>query len=91
MKSTVRTVDPADINEIERIADESDLSSWSHQGYLDEIGRRDSIFLTVATQDGGLSGFIAGRIVPGPDAEIYNIAVVEKDRRRGLGLALLRK
>lgn len=91
MKPTVRTVNLNDIDEIERIADQSGLGTWTHQGYLDEIGRRDSIFLTVATRDGGVSGFIAGRIVPGPDAEIYNIAVAKNARRLGLGLALLRK
>jgi ribosomal-protein-alanine N-acetyltransferase len=34
-------------------------------------------------------GFIVGRIVPGPDAEIYNIAVSQSTRRQGFGRLLL--
>jgi len=89
MKTFVRTVVRADIPEIKRIADESGLSHWTRQGYFDEIDRPDSIFLTVATGDDGIVGFILGRIVPGPDAEIYNIAVEKNTRRHRLGHVLL--
>jgi len=89
MRTTVRNTILADITELERVADESGLSPWTRQGYVDEIERPDSIFLTIETDDRGISGFIVGRIVPGPDAEIYNIAVTKKARRHGLGQSLL--
>jgi ribosomal-protein-alanine N-acetyltransferase len=89
MSITVRAAILTDVSEIERIAGQSGLSTWTHQGYLDEIKRTDSIFLIVETDDRSVSGFVVGRVVPGPEAEIYNIAVAKKARRRGLGRELL--
>jgi ribosomal-protein-alanine acetyltransferase len=47
--------------------------------------------LLIETSDKGISGFIVGRIVPGPDAEIYNIGVRQSVRQLGLGRLLLAK
>ena len=89
MPTLIRTVNPSDISELERIAEESRLSPWTQQGYIDEIMRPDSIFLLAETADNEIMGFIVGRIVPGPEAEIYNIAVSKKARRQGTGNGLL--
>lgn len=85
----IRPVVPSDISEIERIAEKSHLSPWTRQAYIDEIERPGSIFLVAETPYNAILGFIVGRIVPGPDAEIYNIAVVENARRQGAGKGLL--
>jgi len=85
----IRPAVQADISQLERIAEESSLSSWTRQGYIDEIERPDSIFLLAETADDVIVGFIIGRIVPGPDAEIYNIAVAENARRQGVGNGLM--
>lgn len=85
----VRAVMLEDVATLESIAEESHLSRWTHQAYLDEVTRSGSIFLLIETADLGISGFIVGRLVPGPDAEIYNIAVAKKARRHGFGPALL--
>ena len=89
MSITIRTAVLTDVSDIEHIAEESGLSPWARQGYLDEIERPDSIFLTAETPDCLVSGFVVGRFVPGPEAEIYNIAVAKQLRRRGLGRELL--
>lgn len=85
----IRPAVPADIPQLERIAEESRLSPWTQQSYIDEIDRPDSIFLLAGTSDSVILGFIVGRIVPGPDAEIYNIAVAENARRQRVGNGLL--
>jgi ribosomal-protein-alanine N-acetyltransferase len=85
----VRAAALEDLATLEGIAEESRLSLWTHQAYLDEVTRPGSIFLLIETADLGISGFIVGRLVPGPDAEIYNIAVAKKARRHGFGHALL--
>jgi ribosomal-protein-alanine N-acetyltransferase len=85
----IRPVRSSDISEIERIAAVPELSAWTYQAYADEVTRSDSIFLLVETPDQTISGFIVGRIVPGAEAEIYNIVVRQDARRQGFGSLLL--
>lgn len=86
-----------DLAAIVQIAQESGLSSWSGNDYMDEISRDDSIMLRLETDTGETIGFLVGRRVISSsaedefDAEIYNIAVKRGFRGHGGGTALLQK
>lgn len=86
-----------DIADVVQIAQESGLSSWSENDYLDEISRDDSIMLRLETGTGETIGFLVGRRVISSntenlfDAEIYNVAVKQGFRGNGGGTALLQK
>jgi ribosomal-protein-alanine N-acetyltransferase len=77
-----------------RIADETNLSPWSAQNYLDELKNPDAIMLRLVADDNSTLGFVVGRTVIGGkietqvDAEIYNIAVTCDDQGKGHGQAL---
>ena len=87
-------VDASHICELIRIGDETNLSPWTAQSYLDEMKNRDSVMLRLAGIDNTTIGFVVGRFVAGGqlepirDAEIYNIAVVEHEQRKGFGQLL---
>jgi len=90
----VRPVEASHIADLMRIADETNLSPWSAQNYLDELKNPDAIMLRLVADDNSTVGFVVGRIVAGGkietrvDAEIYNIAVTRGDQGRGHGQAL---
>ena len=77
---------------IREIANSSGIDAWTVDQYLQEIHSTESIVL-VAMFDGAVLGFVLGRVVPGnvaaTEAEIYNIAVVNEARRKGIGRMLL--
>lgn len=85
----VRRVERSHICELIQIAEESRLSPWTAQNYLDELKNENSIMFRLEADDSSTIGFIVGRTVPGredeTDAEIYNIAVVAEKRKRGCG------
>ncbi len=84
----------SDLRAIEDIAHARNLAPWSADDLLNELTRPDSLFLK-ATRDSLITGFIIGRIIPsvrvkdGLDAEIYNLAVVPVEERRGVGSMLM--
>lgn len=92
---SIEPVRSSDIPSLIEIADECDLSFWSHQGFMDELARNDSVMLLIRA-DAAIAGFIIGRVVPGnspettSEAEIYNIGVAKEFRRRGAGRELLK-
>lgn len=87
-------VDGSHIAELIRIGEETKLSPWTAQGYLDEMKNPDSILLRMAADDNSTIGFVVGRFVNGGqpetvfDAELYNIAVIESEQRKGFGQLL---
>lgn len=91
----VRPVDSSHIGDLIRIAEDTNLSPWSAQSYLDEMKNPGAVLLRLESPDNLTVGLIVGRIILGglidaqTDAEIYNIAVIEAMQRRGLGDALL--
>ncbi len=91
----VRPVDSSHIADLIRIADETNLSPWSAQSYLDEMKNPDAVLLRLESGDNQTVGFVVGRIILGgliearTDAEVYNIAVIEPLQKRGLGQVLL--
>ncbi len=87
----IRPIEAAHIADLIRIAEETNLSHWSAQSYLDEMKNPDAIMLRLDAGDNSTIGFVVGRFVPGGeieivmDAEIYNIAITENEQRKGLG------
>lgn len=91
----IRPVDASNIGDLIRIGDAANLSPWSAQGYLDEMKNADAIMLRLVDENNLTIGFIVGRLVVGGeidirhDAEIYNIAVIDAEQRRGHGQRLI--
>jgi ribosomal-protein-alanine N-acetyltransferase len=76
------------------IADERGLSHWTHENYIDEMARNDSILLKLSVDGEGLVGFLVGRTYAGSDdgsgleCEIYNIGLYRRFQGLGLGQRL---
>lgn len=91
-QNMIRPLEKNDIGEILDIQKESGLSFWSAEDYEKEFEKKDSI-CKVASEDKKIVGFIVVHLLIGKDsfesAEIYNIAVKEKFRQRGIGQKLL--
>jgi ribosomal-protein-alanine N-acetyltransferase len=93
--SRIRPIEPANIADLILIGEATGLSPWTAQNYLDELKNENAIMLRlVAEDDNSIIGFVVGRLVAaaettdGLDAEIYNIAVVEPEQRKGCGQTL---
>lgn len=90
----IRPVETANIGDLIRIADETNLSHWSAQSYLEEMKNPSSIMFRLVDEDNSTRGFVVGRIIPGGviettlEAEIYNIAVTIQEHGRGRGQIL---
>ena len=90
----IRVVEAAHIADLMRIAEETNLSHWSAQNYLEEIKNADAIMLRLVSEDSSTIGFVVGRFVIGGeieaivDAEIYNIAVTNHEQQKGFGQLL---
>lgn len=90
----IRSVEASHIADLIRIAEETNLSTWTAQNYLDELQIPDSIMLRLESATNQTIGFIVGRLVQGGtvetemDTEIYNIAIVENEQNKGLGQRL---
>ncbi|MBA2379035.1 MAG: GNAT family N-acetyltransferase [Blastocatellia bacterium] len=91
-------IEPVVTNDIRwmiAIAEEANLSPWSFRDYYEENARYDAFLRKAVSSDGEFLGFIVARYVPSntnvtaTDAEIYNIGVESKYRRRGTGSELL--
>jgi [ribosomal protein S18]-alanine N-acetyltransferase len=93
-QTRVRPIDALHIGDLIRIADETNLSPWTAQGYLDEMKNDDAIMLRLVSDENRTLGFIVGRTVVGGaieprlDAEIYNIAIAERYQGNGFGQIL---
>lgn len=86
-------VGPHLIDEILSIQTECGLSEWTREGYLDELGRSDSV-LIAARIGTTLVGFLAGRSPASTNSQpshgdIYNIGTRAAFRQKGVGTALL--
>jgi [ribosomal protein S18]-alanine N-acetyltransferase len=90
----IRPVDASHIGEMIRIGEETNLSPWSAQSYLDELKNPSAIMLRLVDEENTIIGFVVGRIILGGeietrrDAEIYNIAVAEQYQQKGCGQQL---
>jgi [ribosomal protein S18]-alanine N-acetyltransferase len=86
---TIAKVELADIPELKTIEIECSLSPWTISAYEDEQRRADSVMLKMQSADGGIVGFIVGRVPAHGEAAIYNIGTKSKYRRQGVGSNLL--
>jgi len=90
----IRLVETSQIADLMRIGDETNLSHWSAQSYLEELKNPAAILLRLVAEENSTIGFVVGRIVAGGvvetqlEAEIYNIAVTTSEHRRGFGQKL---
>jgi [ribosomal protein S18]-alanine N-acetyltransferase len=90
----VRSIEAAHIGDLIRIGEETNLSPWSAESYLDEMKNVDAIMLRLVAENNSTIGFVVGRLVfggrevPRREAEIYNIAIADAEQRQGLGQTL---
>ncbi len=93
----VRHVEASNIADLIRLGEETNLSHWSAQGYLDEMKNPDAIMFRLVDDNNATIGFVVGRFVIGGqiekqlDAEIYNIAITAGEQNKGLGQMLLER
>ncbi|MFN2500519.1 MAG: ribosomal protein S18-alanine N-acetyltransferase [Pyrinomonadaceae bacterium] len=90
----IRPVESCHIADLIWIGEVTNLSPWSAQNYIDEMKNSDSELLRLESPESTTIGFLVGRFVTAAhdeartDAEIYNIAVIEHEQRRGYGQLL---
>lgn len=90
----IRPVEAAHIADLIRIGEETNLSRWTAQNYLDEMKNDSAIMLRLVAEDNATIGFVVGRTVIGGeveerlDAEIYNIAIDVAQQGNGHGHVL---
>jgi ribosomal-protein-alanine N-acetyltransferase len=90
----IRPVEASHVADLIRIGEATDLSPWSAQSYLEEMKNADAIMMRMVNDENATIGFVVGRLVMAvdtelrTDAEIYNIAVVKGEQRRGCGQSL---
>lgn len=83
----IRAAGSDDIPEIAAIERECFSPPWSEKSLAEELDSTDTFF-AVAAEDGRVVGFCIARAA-GDEAELYQIAVRERDRRRGAASALM--
>jgi ribosomal-protein-alanine N-acetyltransferase len=91
---TIRDLDRTDVDAVLQISEQLNLSRWSRSDIDSELESKDSLMLVATLADEPI-GFIIGRRIPGSregeiDGEIYNIGVLPKYHRTGIGGSLLR-
>jgi ribosomal-protein-alanine N-acetyltransferase len=84
---TIRRATPADLAAIAAIEAESFPSPWGEDGYLPELTRPASVFLT-AESAGAVAGYGCAFAVI-DEAHLLKLAVRPALRRQGIGRALL--
>jgi len=89
---TIANVRLDDIQDLKQIEVDCGLSPWTIGAYESEYRRSDSVMLKATGEDGRIWGFIVGRApLEGGEAEIYNLGVEPRFRRRGVATMLLRE
>lgn len=83
----IRNATPNDVSQIEEIEKSSFSTPWSEKWLLDEINNSEDFFW-VATDENDILGYaVVGKL--GTEAELYNIAVDNAHRGKGIGNALM--
>lgn len=85
---TVRRLRVSDLEAVLEIAAESpEAANWSKESYLSLL-EKDGSLAVVMVEGGEITGFLVGRRV-GDQADVFNLAVKYKHRRKGQGARLL--
>ncbi len=90
----IKKIEKSNIADLIRIAEKVNLSHWSADSYIEEMKNPASIMFRLEGEANETIGFIVGRMIEGgtlepvPEAEIYNIAVIETAQNGGLGQVL---
>jgi [ribosomal protein S18]-alanine N-acetyltransferase len=85
---SVRRFRAEDVDAVMAIGEQApEAATWSRESYRKFAEENGSLALVLGT-NGEISGFLVGRRV-GDQAEVLNLAVGRKHRRRGEGTALL--
>ncbi len=80
----IRTMEPRDLPEVDRIQSASpEASQWKPEDYLDYRS-------FVADSGGRVVGFAVARLLPPDEVEVLNVATGPEVRRQGVGSALVR-
>ena len=86
--ASVRIFRAADADAVMAIVAESpEAAIWSEESYV-KLSKEIGTLAVVSETDGEISGFLVARMV-GDQAEVLNLAVGAKHRRKGQGTALL--
>ncbi|MGC2673705.1 MAG: ribosomal protein S18-alanine N-acetyltransferase [Candidatus Acidiferrum sp.] len=86
--SGVRRFCAEDADAVTAISNQSpEAANWSKESYR-KLTEEDGSLALVVGRDGEIRGFLAGRLVT-DQAEVLNLAVAAKHRRKGEGAALL--
>jgi len=91
----IRSIEASHVGALIALGDDTNLSPWSAQSYLDELKDPRSIMLRLESHENVTVGFVVGRIVSAADdenaidADIYNIAVDPAVQGNGNGQMLL--
>ncbi|MBQ4427717.1 MAG: ribosomal protein S18-alanine N-acetyltransferase [Oscillospiraceae bacterium] len=83
----IRRATNDDIPEIHEIEVKNFSLPWSEESFRDSLMFDDTLFF-VDEEEGKIAGFAVLRLFP-DEAELYNIAVAEEYRRRGIADSLL--
>ncbi|MEZ5425543.1 MAG: ribosomal protein S18-alanine N-acetyltransferase [Pyrinomonadaceae bacterium] len=82
------------IRDVKKLEKESRLAPWTLEDYRAEIDREDSLFIVALEKEKTVGFIIARLIMPQQkeafELEIYNLAVKEGHRKRGIGTSLLK-
>ena len=85
--ATIRRLTISDVSTVLAILQESpEAAAWSRESLLQLTSVEHAAW--VAERDGGVAGFLIGRVAAG-EFEIQNMAVSRAHRRRGIGSKLL--
>ena len=86
-KADILMAGQRDIPEIVKIEEKYIPNGWSEKGFSDWLENKNNVIFK-AVEDGKIIGFVNGSWVI-DEAELLNIAVVEKSRRKGVAAMLL--
>ena len=87
----IRRTSIADLQQVSEIERECRLSHWRIEDYAKHLSDTEYLNLIAETENKIIGFLIARLIISNYEAEIYNVGVTNQKRRRGVGLALLKR
>ena len=85
----IEKMEQSDIEDVQKIEREGNLSPWSYEGYIEELLNQDSICL-VAKVNKRIVGFMISRLIMlNHSIDLYNISVLSEFRNQNIATRLL--